>query len=79
MHAEKSQTKQLDAHKLFPQLAVIISNISPMFPPGEPETTNNKGKTFLQIQQLPIDAGARASLTGCVVCLVPSYVFSLPT
>lgn len=35
---------------LSPQLAVIISNISPIFPPGKPETTNNKGQTFLQIQ-----------------------------
>lgn len=76
MHAELSQTKQLDAHKLPPQLAAIISNISPMFPPDEPETTNNKGPTSLQVRHVYIDAGARASFIGLVVCLVRVRVCS---
>lgn len=77
--------KTHDAHTAFvtlsAQLAVIISDISPMFPPGEPETTNNKGKTFLTNSARSIDAGAAVPFTGrlVLVCLVFCRSVSLLT
>lgn len=87
-HAERERVKlekTQDAHTAFvtlsAQLAVIISDISPMFPPGEPETTNNKGKTFLTNPARSIDAGAAAPFTGrlVLVCLVFCRSVSLLT
>lgn len=57
---------------LSPQLAVIIANISAMFPPGKPETTNNKGQNFLQIQHFLLMLEPRLPLIGCVVCSLES-------
>lgn len=57
---------------LSPQLAVIIANISAMFPPGKPETTNNKGQNFLQIQHFLLMLKPRLPLIGCVVCSLES-------
>lgn len=56
----------------FSQLAVIISNISPMFVPGEPETTKQQRQNFSTDSTLSTDAAAKASLIGHVVCSVTS-------
>lgn len=57
----------------FPQLAIITSHILPTFPPGEPETTHNKGTAFLQIQHFPL-IPERAFNRQCVVYFQASKV-----
>lgn len=61
---------------LYPQLAIIILNILLTRPPGEPGTTNNKGKTFLQNQHFPLRLGPTLLLYAVVFvqCLADHFL-----